>query len=144
MTHSDGSIDPGPAQFEAFKDLPRDKPILMLNLIRLRALADYPAGHPDHGKGRTGEDAYRAYGAFAGAFVAKLGGRRIWEGRPEAVVIGPHDERWDLAFIVEYPSAAAFLSMVTDPDYREQVKHRTAAVEDSRLIRLAPTADHAI
>jgi uncharacterized protein (DUF1330 family) len=144
MTHSAGSIDPLPAQFGAFKALPRDKPILMLNLIRLRALADYPAGHPDHGKGRTGKDAYRAYGAFAGAFVAKLGGRRIWEGRPEAVVIGPHDERWDLAFIVEYPSAAAFLSMVTDPDYREQVKHRTAAVEDSRLIRLAPTADHAI
>ena len=48
------------------------------------------------------------------------------------------DERWDLAFIAEYPSAAAFLAMVTDPEYREHVKHRTAGVEDSRLIRLAP------
>jgi hypothetical protein len=28
--------------------------------------------------------------------------------------------------------------MVTDPAYREHVKHRTAAVADSRLIRLAP------
>jgi hypothetical protein len=31
--------------------------------------------------------------------------------------------------------------MVTDPEYRELVKHRQAAVEDSRLIRMAPVAD---
>ena len=51
---------------------------------------------------------------------------------------GPTDERWDLAFIAQYPDAGAFFAMVTDPDYREWVKHRTAAVEDSRLIRLSP------
>jgi hypothetical protein len=28
--------------------------------------------------------------------------------------------------------------MVTDPEYREIVKHRTAGVADSRLLRLAP------
>jgi hypothetical protein len=28
--------------------------------------------------------------------------------------------------------------MVTDPAYREYVKHRTVGVADSRLIRLAP------
>jgi hypothetical protein len=28
--------------------------------------------------------------------------------------------------------------MIRDPAYREAVKHRQAAVEDSRLIRLAP------
>jgi hypothetical protein len=28
--------------------------------------------------------------------------------------------------------------MVTDPDYREHVKHRQAGVEDSRLIRMKP------
>jgi hypothetical protein len=30
--------------------------------------------------------------------------------------------------------------MVTDPGYRRDVAHRTAAVADSRLIRLAPVA----
>jgi uncharacterized protein (DUF1330 family) len=133
-----GSIDPTRTQFDAFKALPRDTPIQMLNLIRLKPLADYPAEHPDHGKGLTGLDAYRAYGRTAGPIFARLGARQVWAGRPEAVVTGPSDERWDLAFIAEYPSAAAFLAMVTDPQYREHVKHRTAAVEDSLLIRLAP------
>ena len=135
MTHS---IDPSRAQFDAFKALPRDTPIQMLNLIRLKALADYPEGHPDHGKGLTGAEAYRAYGRGLAPFLGKLGGRQVWAGRPEAVVTGPEDERWDLAFIIEYPGSAAFLAMVTDPDYREIVKHRTAGVDDSRLIRLAP------
>ena len=33
--------------------------------------------------------------------------------------------------------AAAFAEMIRDPVYREAVKHRQAAVEDSRLIRHA-------
>ena len=133
-----GSVDPTRAQFDAFKALPRDAPIQMLNLIRLKPLADYPPDHPDHGKGLTGLEAYRAYGRTSRPIFERLGARQIWVGRPETVVTEPPDERWDLAFIAEYPSAAAFLAMVTDPDYREHVKHRTAAVEDSRLIRLEP------
>ena len=133
-----GSIDPTRAQFDAFKALPRDRPIHMLNLIRLKPLADYPQDHPDHGKGLSGLDAYRASGRTSAEVFARVGGRQAWAGRPEAIVTGPADERWDLAFIAEYPSAGAFLAMVTDPDYREHVKHRTAGVEDSRLIRLAP------
>ena len=140
MPEAAGSIDPTRPQFDAFKALPRDTPIHMLNLIRLKPLADYPPDHPDHGKGLTGLDAYRAYGRTSAEIFAKVGGRQVWVGRPETVVTGPPDERWDLAFIAEYPSASAFLAMVTDPDYREHVKHRTAGVEDSRLIRLAPVA----
>jgi uncharacterized protein (DUF1330 family) len=140
MPEPTGSIDPTRPQFDAFKALPRDTPIHMLNLIRLKVLADYPPGHPDHGKGLTGLDAYRAYGRTSAEIFAKVGGRQIWVGRPESVVTGPPDERWDLAFIAEYPNAGAFLAMVTDPAYREHVKHRTAGVEDSRLIRLAPVS----
>jgi len=133
-----GSIDPLREQFEAFKALPRNEPIQMLNLIRLRETAAYPEGHPDHGKSLSGLDAYRAYGKTAGPIFRRLGGRQIWAGRPDAVVTGPGNEKWDLAFIAEYPSAAAFLAMVTDPEYRQHVQHRQAAVLDSRLIRMKP------
>jgi uncharacterized protein (DUF1330 family) len=138
MSENAGSVDPTRTQFDAFKALPRDTPIQMLNLIRLKPLADYPADHPDHAKGLTGREAYRAYGRTIAEVFARVGARQVWAGRPETVVTGPLEERWDLAFIAEYPNAAAFLAMITDPGYREHVRHRTAAVEDSRLIRLAP------
>jgi uncharacterized protein (DUF1330 family) len=133
-----GSVNPTRAQFDAFKALPRDQPIQMLNLVRLKVEADYPAEHPNFGKGMSGLDAYRAYGRESAELFRSLGGRQIWIGKPETVVTGPSEERWDLAFIAEYPNAGAFLAMVTDVHYRAFVEHRTAAVEDSRLIRLSP------
>jgi uncharacterized protein (DUF1330 family) len=138
MTPNPGAVDPTREQFDAFKALPRDTPIHMLNLIRLREVADYPPDHPNHGKGMSGRDAYRAYGTTTADIFNRVGGRQVWVGRPEAVVTGPPGECWDLAFIAQYPNAGAFLAMVTDPEYRRHVRHRTAAVADSRLIRLAP------
>jgi uncharacterized protein (DUF1330 family) len=124
-------VDPSREHFEAFKALPRDTPILMLNLIRLRTTAAYPDGRV-----ATGREAYAAYGRESAPVFARVGGTIVWRGRPEQVVIGPPDERWDIAFIARYPTAAAFLEMVTDPGYREAVVHRQAAVDDSRLIRM--------
>ena len=138
MSDTTVSIDPTRAQFEAFKGLPRDQPIQMLNLIRLKALADYPSDHRDHNRGLTGLDAYRAYGRASAEIFARVGGKQIWAGKPQVVLTGPTDEAWDLAFIAQYPDAGTFLAMITDPAYREHVKHRQAAVADSRLIRLAP------
>ena len=75
-----------------------------------------------------------AYSKESGAIFRRVGGEIIWRGDPETTVIGPRDERWDTIFIARYPTAGAFLEMVTDADYRLAVKHRQAAVEDSRLI----------
>lgn len=133
-----GHVDPDREAWTIFKSLPRDTPIQMLNLVRLKPRAEYPEGHPDHGRDLTGLDAYRAYGRTTAAIFQRLGGRQVWAGKPQVMVTGPQDEAWDLAFIAEYPNAAAFLAMVSDPDYREFVKHRTAGVADSRLLRLDP------
>ena len=92
------------------------------------------------GRVATGLEAYRAYGRESGPVFRRLGGRQVWIGRPELVLIGPAQERWDIAFIAEYPSGAAFIEMLRDPVYREAVKHRQAGVEESRLIRMAPLA----
>lgn len=126
-------IDPQREQFERFKDLPRDEPILMLNLVRFRKTARY-----DDGSEVSGAEAYRRYGEASGPVFARLGGEIVWRGRPEVVLIGPADERWDAAFIARYPTAGAFLAMVTDEQYKLAVRHRQAAVETSRLIRMAP------
>ena len=113
----------------------RPGPIHMLNLVRLRARAAYPDGRE-----ATGAQAYASYGRESEPVFSRLGGSIVWRGRFELMLIGPQDERWDLCFIAEYPSVAAFVAMIRDPVYREAVKHRQAAVEDSRLIRLAPGA----
>ena len=133
-----GHVDPERAAFDAFKALPRDAPIEMLNLLRFRARAAYPAGHPLAAEGLSGAEAYARYGRESAPVFTRVGGRMVWSGAPELVLIGPADERWDAAFVARYPSAGAFLEMVTDPAYRDAVIHRQAAVATSRLIRTAP------
>ncbi|HAU68426.1 MAG TPA: DUF1330 domain-containing protein [Gammaproteobacteria bacterium] len=128
------NIDPTREQFEAFKDLPRDTPIMMLNLISLHDKAHYADGRK-----ATGAEAYAAYGQESGSIFADVGGSILWRGKPECVLIGPATEHWDVAFIAHYPNAKAFLAMVTNPDYQAIVFHRQAAVKDSRLIRMGET-----
>lgn len=128
-----GHIDPTRAQFGAFRAIGRPGPVHMLNLVRFRERAAYPDQ-----RAATGAEAYAAYSREAEPVFRKVGGRQVWIGGFELTLIGPESERWDAVFIAEYPSTEAFAAMVHDPAYREAVKHRQAAVEDSRLIRLQP------
>lgn len=137
---TDRHIDPERAQFDAFKALPRDTVIHMLNLVRFKDAATYPADHGLSDEGLTGAEAYAHYGADSGPIFQRVGGRIVWRGTMETIVIGPDAERWDAMFIAEYPTSAAFMEMVTDPVYRQAVIHRQAAVETSRLIRCDPKA----
>ncbi len=132
-------VDPDREQFAAFKALDRDHPIEMLNLVKFRTKADYPAGHELADGDLTGAQAYRNYGTETAPIIARLGATILWRGAFQATLIGPQDEAWDEVFIARYPTAHAFLEMVTDPEYQKAVVHRQAAVETSRLIRCAPT-----
>lgn len=127
------TVDPTKQSFAEFRANDRAGPIHMLNLIRLHAQARYPDGRP-----ATGAEAYAAYGRDSRPVFTRLGGRIVWQGTFELMLIGPPDERWDICFIAEYPSVSAFVEMIRDPVYREAVKHRQAAVATSRLIRLKP------
>lgn len=131
--HVTGYIDPTKETFAKFRGNDRPGPIHMLNLVRLRAKANYPDGRE-----ATGAEAYAAYGRDSGPVFTRLGGSIVWQGKFELMLTGPVDESWDHCFIAQYPSVAAFVEMIRDPVYREAVKHRQAAVEDSRLVRMAP------
>lgn len=129
-----GYVDPTKEAFSAFRTQDRPGPIHMLNLIRFRERAAYPDMRQ-----ATGAEAYAAYGRESFPVFSRVGGRIVWRGRFEMMLIGPRDATWDVCFIAEYPSVAAFVEMLRDPVYREAVKHRQAAVLDSRLIRLEPS-----
>lgn len=128
-----GYVDPTREDFARFREMQREGPVHMLNLLRFREVAAY-----DDGTVATGAEAYAAYARESGPVFARLGGRQVWLGQPELTLIGPAEERWDLAFIAEYPSVDAFVAMLRDPEYHRAVRHRQAAVADSRLVRLRP------
>lgn len=141
MTHYP---DTDRAQFELFKSLPRDTPINMLNLVRFHAVARYPEDHALAGDGLSGAQAYANYGAASGPVLHRVGGSILWRGAFEVTLIGDPTESWDAMFIAAYPDAAAFLAMVTDPEYQRAVVHRQAAVLTSRLVRAAPQSGGAL
>jgi uncharacterized protein (DUF1330 family) len=135
---SDHYIDPTREAFDLFKELPRDEPINMLNLLRFNDAAAYPSDHPNAAHGWSGKRAYAEYGKTSGPIFQRVGGKIIWRGKMQAMVIGPQENQWDSVFIAYYPNSAAFLEMVTDPEYRKAVVNRQAAVQTSRLIRFKP------
>ena len=122
-------LNPERPQFDDFKKLPRNMPVMMLNLLRYRDTAVY-----DDGRKATGRAAYAEYGRQSAPVFRRVGGEILWYGKPEVMVIGPTDKHWDMMFVARYPTAGAFLEMVTDPVYQQAVPHRTAALLDSRLI----------
>lgn len=125
------TIDPVPGEFPALlAGLPKNTPIVMLNLLRFSALAHYRDGVP-RGSGR---EAYARYAEVALRKVREVGGTPIFLGAVQAGLICPDDECWDDVLLVRYPSSDAFISMLAMPDYLEATRHRTAALDDARLI----------
>ena len=84
-----GHIDPLRAQFDAFKNLSRDHPIEMLNLVQFRDQANYPADHELAKAGLTGAEAYGLYGTHTRPVLERVGGSVLWRGTFETALIGP-------------------------------------------------------
>jgi uncharacterized protein (DUF1330 family) len=111
--------------------VPLDMPVTMLNLLRYRDQAAYPAdsGHAPC----TGREAYRRYAEVALQKIRELGGEPVLMAPVLARVIAPAGEEWDDLLLVRYPTLGALLSMIAMPDYRAATVHRLAALEDARL-----------
>jgi uncharacterized protein (DUF1330 family) len=116
-------------------------PVVMLNLLRFRRVADYSAA-PELAPVEpiSGEEAYRRYVAHTLTFLEASGGEVLFLGKGGALLIGPTEERWDAAMLVRQSSADAFLAFATNPAYLAGMGHRAAALEDSRLLPLVEVA----
>jgi hypothetical protein len=118
--------------------------VVMLNLLRLRALADY-SGSPELAPGQpiSGAQAYNRYIAHTMPYLTASGGALMFLGEGGPFLIGPAGERWDRAMLVRQRSAQAFMAFAANEAYLAGLGRRTAAVEDSRLLPLtalpAPT-----
>ena len=117
---------------EILNNLPTGVPVVMINLLKFRDAAAYPKG--SDAAPCSGRKAYERYSRVALNKVIEVGGRPIWAGEGLGSIIGPEEEGWDEAILVRYPSVEAFVSMLGMPEYQAVTIHRTAALEDSRLI----------
>jgi hypothetical protein len=112
-------------------------PIIMLNLLRFRAQADYSATpHLAPLEPIDGATAYQRYMDHTLPLLRKSGGDLVLLGRGSPFLIGPPNERWDAALLVRQRSVADFMAFATDKEYLAGVGHRAAALEDSRLLPL--------
>lgn len=115
---------------EILAGLPGNTPIVMLNLLKFKPIADYGDGAATY----SGRQAYKLYAEQALGKLAAIGAAVLFLGEAKGSLIAPPDEQWDEILLVRYPSIEAFIGMLAAADYREAAKHRTAALEDSRLI----------
>jgi hypothetical protein len=114
--------------------------VVMLNLLRFREVADYstsPALRPSDPI--SGAAAFQRYIEHTLPFLRESGGELLFLGAGGPFLIGPESERWDLAMLVRQRSVEAFLAFASHIGYLAGLGHRTAALEDSRLLPLVPT-----
>lgn len=135
-----GGVNPSEAQLAAVMSGP-DGPVQMINLLRFKDRAEYPADYDGpEDTDVSGEEAYGRYGANTMPHVAERGGRLVLLSATNEAVIGDPGE-WDQMAIVEYPSRAAFLDMGADPDYLAGTVHRTAGLERTTILATTPVID---
>src|SRR5262245_48816707 len=115
-------ITPNRDQFAELAGAPDTGPVVMLNLLKFKERAT-------GGDAERGEDAYRAYGDAAVRMIEERGGKIIWAGTGDQVLIGDPAQDWDQVLLVQYPSRAAFIDMVTRPEYEEAHTHRESGLD---------------
>jgi uncharacterized protein (DUF1330 family) len=110
------------------------EPVVMLNLLKFREHASYADGRASDLSGR---EAYNLYGSAMTKIVQKHGGQVVFAGDVASLVIGEVGDLWDTCVLVEYPSAAAFATIVSSPEVLEVGVHRLAGLEGQLLVRIA-------
>lgn len=111
------------------------KPVTMLNLLRFRAVADY-SGAASFAPAApiSGAAAFQLYIDHTLRFLQQSGGELLYMGRGGPWFIGPEAEGWDLAMLVRQSSIASFIAFASNEACAAGLVHRTAAIEDSRLL----------
>jgi len=102
-----------------------DTPIVMLNLLRFE---------PDGGRQRHFE-----YLEMAARILARFGAKILFRGDGLPVLTDGDVKMWDAVLLVQYPSRAAFMAMVVDPEYQVAFQIGKSALADIVLQPLKQT-----
>jgi uncharacterized protein (DUF1330 family) len=126
-------LEVDPNQAARFFNAPDDGPFVMVNLLKFRERAQYADGSDAH---LSGAEAFMRYGAAAHQLVLAAGGRPVDGGTVTGLIVGEVEELWDSIGLVEYPSQAAFQTMLALPEYKALLHHRAAGLAGQLGIRI--------
>ena len=119
------AIDPPPAEIGAFLTKEPDRELYMLNLNQ----------HSDRRE-------YAAYGRNTLPQLLRRSAGPVFMADALPAVVGaashPLSQRWDEVLLVRYPSRAAMLDMLRDPEYQRGLPHRERGLARAGLIATCP------
>ena len=121
------AIYPTAEQVQTLLAGPPDQPVVMVNVLRYKPRADAKADE-------TGEASYGRYADAMRKVVESHGGRFVWLGRVDSIVIGDADETFHMIGLVEYPSRQKFVEIMFSDRVREIGADRAAGLESQWLI----------
>ncbi|MDA9739619.1 DUF1330 domain-containing protein [Pseudomonadota bacterium] len=101
-------------------------PIYMVNLLKFKKYANYPDKRVTT---LSGQEAYSIYAEELEPYLKQVGGKIIFQGEVNNLLIGTIDELWDAVAVVYYPSKKALLKMINNTDYQKIEIHRQAGLE---------------
>jgi uncharacterized protein (DUF1330 family) len=115
------ALAPTPEQLAALAARQADAPVVMINLLQFKA--------------DGGRESYLRYTREVAPHLQRVGGTVRYVGASPSVVIGDGEKPWwDAIIVVEYPSSAAFLDMVTNEEYLKVHEYRAAGLDRGDLI----------
>ena len=116
---------------KGLKELEHQGAVVMVNLMRFHARSLDGDG--------SGWDAYLRYSALTVPMIKARGGTLLWTGDAKAVALGPQPgNQWDYLALVYYPSATAFVDMMTSEDYETRCDpHRRNGCAEHVIIATA-------
>ena len=120
----ENEVQPKPENIRAYLS-GAEEPVVMVNLLKFRERAEYEDARETE---LTGSQAYGLYAVEMRKLVEAAGGRFLYAGEVESLLLGEVDDLWDTVALVEYPTPKALLSITSTGDFQAIEQHRIAGL----------------
>ena len=121
----ENAVIPNEEQLAGFLEGDIETPIKMVNLLTFKDKAEYADGRETN---LSGKEAYEIYTTEVQGHLEKVGGKSIFFGEVQRLMLGEVEELWDWVAIAEYPSRKAMLEMIMNSEYQKSAEHRSAGL----------------
>jgi uncharacterized protein (DUF1330 family) len=109
-------IDLTPEQLQRLRDADDGRPFVLAQLLKFAP---------------GGRDEYIAYSRDAQRILRGSGATVVYAGECPDALGTPESHAWDVIVLVRYPSRAAYVEMLSNPDFQEVAERRRKSLRDA-------------